>query len=149
MPAKKKQAIGRTGPKASGQGTSRNAKAKERAEHHTSQLRFPVVGIGASAGGLKALKRFFAAMPVDSGMAFVVIPHLDPTHDSLMVELLSKQTAMKVCEIEEGMPVEANRVYFIPPNRNLSIIGGRLHLAELTERRRLQTPIDPFFRSLA
>ena len=88
-------------------------------------------------------------MPPDSGMAFVLIPHLDPTHASLMVELLSRQTAMKVSEVEEGIPVEPNCVYVIPPNKDLLIALGRLHLAETTEIRGLQTAIDPFFRSLA
>jgi two-component system CheB/CheR fusion protein len=112
-------------------------------------LKFPVVGICASAGGLAAFKTFFAAMPADSGMAFVLIPHLDPTHASLMVELVSRQTAMKVSEVEEGTAVEPNRVYVIPPNAYLSIAAGRLHLSKPTEQQRHQTAIDPFFHSLA
>src|SRR5438552_2288128 len=74
-------------------------------------LPFPVVGIGASAGGLDAFKRFFGAMPAESGMAFVLIPHLDPTHESLMVKLLTKYTSMPVIESDDGTPVEPNHVY--------------------------------------
>src|SRR5262245_44006341 len=72
---------------------------------------FPVVGIGASAGGLNAFKKFFAAMPPDSGIAFVLIPHLDPTHESFMAGLVGRQTQMPVVEAEDGMEVEANHVY--------------------------------------
>ena len=110
---------------------------------------FPIVGIGASAGGLDAFKKFFTAMPADSGIAFVLIPHLDPTHRSLMVELLAKQTPMSVVEAGDNMPVEANCVYIIPPNRDLSIERGHLQLSKPPERRGLQTAIDFFFRSLA
>jgi two-component system, chemotaxis family, CheB/CheR fusion protein len=110
---------------------------------------FPIVGIGASAGGLDAFKKFFTAMPADSGIAFVLIPHLDPTHRSLMVELLAKQTPMSVVEAGHNMPVEANCVYIIPPNRDLSIERGHLQLSKPPERRGLQTAIDFFFRSLA
>ena len=81
----------------------------------------PVAGIGASAGGLDAFKKFFSAMSADSGVAFVLIPHLDPKHESLMVELLSRCTKMPVVEATEGMPVEANRVYIIPPNKYMTI----------------------------
>lgn len=152
MPAKKKQALAATRPRDRGPGKVRPAKASQaadQAEQGLSHVQFPIVGIGASAGGLEAFKRFFRAMPPDSGMAFVLIPHLDPTHGSLMVELLSRQTAMKVSEIEEGIPVEPNCVYVIPPNKYLSIIGGRLHLTEPTEQWGSQTAIDSFFHSLA
>jgi len=108
-----------------------------------------VVGIGASAGGLEAFKHFFAAMPPDSGMAFVLIQHLDPTHQSLTAELLGKHTAMPVVEVEDEMRVEQNRVYVIPPNAYLTISGETLHLSEPAERRGLRVPVDFFFRSLA
>jgi two-component system, chemotaxis family, CheB/CheR fusion protein len=74
-----------------------------------------VAGLVASAGGLDAFKKFFAVMPTDSGIAFVLIPHLDPTHESLMVELLTRHTSMPVVEAADGMAVEPNRVYIIPP----------------------------------
>lgn len=110
---------------------------------------FPIVGIGASAGGLNAFKRFFSAMRPDSGMAFVLIPHLDPTHESLMVELLARQTEMPVVEAEDGTAVQANCVYIIPPNKYLEIACGLLRLSEPPKPRGLQTAIDFFLRSLA
>jgi two-component system CheB/CheR fusion protein len=110
---------------------------------------FPVAGICASAGGLDAFKRFFGAMPGESGIAFVLVPHLDPNHQSLMPELIARQTAMAVVEAAEGMRVEANCVYIIPPNKYMTIVGGVLRLTGPVERRGAQTPIDPFLRSLA
>jgi two-component system CheB/CheR fusion protein len=110
---------------------------------------FPVVGIGASAGGLDAFKRFFDAMPPDSGMAFVLIQHLDPTHASITADLLARHTQMPVAEVEDRMAVEANHVYVIPPNKDLTIKEGVLHLTEPLTRHGLRMPIDSFFRSLA
>jgi two-component system CheB/CheR fusion protein len=103
----------------------------------------------ASAGGLEAFKRFFQAMPADSGMAFLVVPHLDPRHESLMVGLLGKYTGMPVVEATEGVGVEPNRVYVIPPNRYLAVTHGVLRLTGPVERRAQQTAIDFFLRSLA
>ena len=82
---------------------------------------FPVVGIGASAGGLEAFTKLFDALPADSGMAFILIQHLDPTHESMMVALLSSHTAMKVLQAVDGMTIERNHVYVIPPRVYLSI----------------------------
>ena len=107
------------------------------------------VGIGASAGGLEALESFFSGMSADSGMAFIVIQHLSPDYKSMMVELLSKRTAMPVRRAEEGMRVEANSVYLIPPKKNLSIGQGKLLLRESDHSRGLNLPIDVFLRSLA
>jgi two-component system CheB/CheR fusion protein len=109
----------------------------------------PVVGIGASAGGLNAFKKFFAGMPGDSGMSFVLIQHLDPTHESLTAELLGKHTTMSVVQVESDMRVEPNHVYVIPPNRYLSISSGVLRLSVPVERRGLRMPVDLFLRSLA
>lgn len=109
----------------------------------------PVVGIGASAGGLAAYKIFLSQMPADTGMAFVLVPHLDPTHQSLMVELLASQTEMPVCEAKETMAVEANHVYIIPPGKYLEIEKGRLHLSAPPHSSRSETAIDHFLRSLA
>ena len=109
----------------------------------------PIVGIGASAGGLEALEQFLAQIPVNSGLAFVVVQHLDPTHKGIMVELLQRSTLMSVVQIEDNMKVEANHVYVIPPNRDLSILKGVLHLLEPVSPRGLRLPIDHFFRSLA
>lgn len=108
-----------------------------------------VVGMVASAGGLEAFKGFFRAMPADSGMAFVLIPHLDPKHESLMAPLLAKQTAMPVTEAEEGQRLEADHVYVIPPNRYLSLHEGVIQLSPPPERGVGGTAIDPFLRSLA
>jgi two-component system CheB/CheR fusion protein len=107
------------------------------------------VGIGASAGGLEALEAFFSQMNPDSGMAFIVIQHLSPDYKSMMVELLSKRTAMSVQRAEEGMRVEANSVYLIPPKKNLSIFHGKLLLSESDHNRGINLPIDVFMRSLA
>ncbi len=109
----------------------------------------PVVGIGASAGGLDAFEKLFSAMPPDTGVAFVLIPHLDPNHQSFMVELLARHTVMPVTEAREGMPAAANRVYVIPPNHYMTIAGGVLRLTGPVERATSQTSIDIFLRSLA
>ena len=108
-----------------------------------------VVGIGASAGGIEALKELFTAMPSDSGLAFVVIQHLEPTHESRMADILGKCTRMKVVQAEAGMPVQANHVYANPAGKYTSIDGGRLVLGERSERDRIRMPIDFFLTSLA
>jgi two-component system, chemotaxis family, CheB/CheR fusion protein len=110
---------------------------------------FPIVGIGASAGGLEAFEQFFRAMPPESGMAFVLIQHLDPTHKSILSDLIGHYTSMKVAQIQDAMRVEPNRVYVIPPNRYLAILHGKLHLMEPPVSSGIRTPIDSFFRSLA
>jgi len=110
---------------------------------------FPIVGIGASAGGLDAFKKFFGAMPADSGVAFVLIQHLDPTRSSLTAELVGTYTAMRVVQVEDGMRVEANRVYVIPPNKYLSIRECTLRLSAPTAPRSLRMAIDCFLQSLA
>lgn len=109
-----------------------------------------IVGVGASAGGLEAIESFFKEMPADSGVAFVVIQHLSPDHKSLMAELLSKRTRMPVHRAEEGMLVEKDSVYLIPPNRNLTLFHGRLMLSDQDrDSRGINLPIDIFLRSLA
>ena len=108
-----------------------------------------VAGLVASAGGLDAFKKFFVAMPPDSGIAFVLIPHLAPNHASLMVELLSRQTSMPVIEAAEGVSVEADHVYIIPPNKNMTIAGGVLRLTGPVEQATWKTSIDVFLVSLA
>ena len=110
---------------------------------------FPVVGLGASAGGLEAFEQFFTHMPGDSGLAFVLVSHLNPDHESLMTELLGRFTPMPVEEAADGMRMMANRVYVIPPNRYLSVDRGALRLSAPPELRGLRLPIDAFFRSLA
>ena len=109
----------------------------------------PVVGIGASAGGLEALEQFFGHMPVPSGLGFVVIQHMDPVRKGMLVELLQRTTAMPVSEITDRTRVAADHVYVIPPGQELSILGGVLHLMEPSEPLGLRHPIDIFFRALA
>jgi len=110
---------------------------------------FLVVGIGASAGGLEALYKLFDALPPDTGMAFILIQHLDPTHSSMMVGLLAGHTVMPVLEAAEGMPIERNHVYIIPPGVYLSIRDGTLRLTNPRERHGARLPFDFFLRSLA
>jgi two-component system, chemotaxis family, CheB/CheR fusion protein len=108
-----------------------------------------VVGIGASAGGLEALERFFASVPLDSGMAFVVVQHLSPDFRSLMDELLARRTKLPIHLVEDGMSIEPDHVYLIPPKKEMIIAGGRLLLSERDQKQELTLPIDVFFRSLA
>jgi two-component system, chemotaxis family, CheB/CheR fusion protein len=108
----------------------------------------PVVGIGASAGGLEAVKSLLAALPANTGLAIVFVQHLDPNHPSMLAEILSRATAMRVHEAADGMPVEANHVYVIPPNAGLTIAHGALNLSPRTVSG-LHMPIDRFLRSLA
>jgi len=108
-----------------------------------------VVGIGASAGGLTALNTFFDALSADTGMAFVVITHLHPTHESHMAELLQKHTEMPTHQVTTRTKVEADHVYVIPPNRSIIMTDTHLETAEFTEPRGQRSPIDSFFRSLA
>jgi chemotaxis response regulator CheB len=110
---------------------------------------FYIVGIGASAGGLEALEKFFDHMPPAAGLAFVVISHLDPTQKGMMPELLQRSTKMKVYQAEDGSKVAPNCVYVIPPNKDLSILHGTLQLLEPTAPRGLRLPIDFFFKHLA
>src|SRR6478609_4060375 len=113
--------------------------------------RFPIVGIGASAGGLAAFEAFFSGMPAhsDSGMAFVLVQHLAPDHKSILVELVKRYTRMQVFEVEDGMRVLPNCTYIIPPNRDMALLNGTLHLLEATAQRGQRLSIDFFFRSLA
>ena len=115
----------------------------------TYRYSFPVVGIGASAGGLEALEQFFTNMPDDSGMAFVVIQHLDPTRKGIMPELLQRYSKMTVLQAVDQVKVKPDHVYVIPPNKSLSILNGLLHLFDPVESKGLRLPVDIFFRSLA
>ncbi|HEV2396343.1 MAG TPA: chemotaxis protein CheB [Candidatus Sulfotelmatobacter sp.] len=114
-----------------------------------SAATFPIVAIGASAGGLEAFSSLLRALPADPGIALVFLPHLDPTHESAMVELLSRTTRMKVFQAAEGMQVACNNVYVLPPNSDMTIEDGVLHLAKRDSTRGHHLPIDTFFRSLA
>jgi two-component system CheB/CheR fusion protein len=114
-----------------------------------SSRAFRIIGIGASAGGLEALELFLANVPNDRGMAFVIVQHLDPTHKGFMVELLQRGTAMPVVQVTDRTRVKRNCVYVIPPNKDMSILHGVLHLLHPVAPRGLRLPIDFFFRSLA
>lgn len=110
---------------------------------------FYIVGMGGSAGGLEAFGQFFTNMPTDSGMAFVLVSHLDPTQKDMMPELLQRFTKMQVFQAKDGMEVCPNCVYVIPPNRDMSILHGTIQLLEMPSPRGLRLPIDFFFRHLA
>ncbi len=112
-------------------------------------LPFPVVGIGASAGGFEALMMLLKHMPVESGMAFVVVLHLDPRHKSKLTELVSRATTMTVREIKDDMLVEPNNIYVLPANLDVILSNKRLKLVRRPESERLHMPIDHFFQSLA
>lgn len=130
-------------------GTTAPLSAEEKTEGRNDRNRFYIVGMGASAGGLEAFEQFFSHMPPDSRMAFVLVPHLSPEHKSLMADLLRWYTAMQISEAEDGMDVRPNRVYIIPPNKDLSITHGVLRLEAPTEQHGVRHPIDFFFRSMA
>ncbi len=113
--------------------------------------RIPIVGIGASAGGLAAIEAFFSGMPseVNAGMAFVLVQHLDPDHKSMLAELIQRRTRMPVTEVVDGVVVQANCVYIIPPNRDMALLNRTLQLLEPAAPRGHRLPIDFLFRSLA
>src|ERR1051325_10380868 len=123
------------------------APARKAAEASSStQPACPIAGFGASAGGLEAFSELLHALPPDTGMAFVLIQHLDPKHGSLLTELLQKATRMRVVEVKDGMAVEADHVFVIPPNAEMTIAKNFFHLEP---RHPQHMPIDQFFRSLA
>jgi len=110
---------------------------------------FPIVGIGASAGGLEALGQFLEHVPANCGMAFAVVQHLDPTQKGMLTELLQRTTTMKVIQVKDRTRVRPNCVYVIPPNKDMSLLHGTLHLLPPSAPRGMRLPIDFFFRSLA
>ena len=114
-----------------------------------SDTAFPIVGVGASAGGLEALEQLLAGVPADSGMAFVVIQHLDPKRPGMLPELLQRATPMIVKQAANRMRIKPDCVYVIPPDKDISILHGSLYLLEMTTRHGLHLPIDTFFTSLA
>jgi two-component system, chemotaxis family, CheB/CheR fusion protein len=132
----------------------RSAKKKTRIQRRRwprtrAEVAFPVVAIGASAGGLEAFSSLLRALPGDPGVALVFIPHLDPTHESAMVELLARTTRLAVCQAAEGMQLSHNTVYVLPPNSDMTIAEGILHLMRREAGRGHHMPIDTFFASLA
>ncbi len=121
--------------------------SKKKKSH--SETNFMIAGIGASAGGLEALEEFFKNMPANSGLGFVVVQHLSPDYKSLMGELLSRYTDMSIYRVEDGMIVEPNSIYLIPPKKNMSLFHKRLYLTDQDHKHGLNLPIDIFLRSLA
>ena len=114
-----------------------------------SAVGFPVVAMGASAGGLEAFSIVLRNLPVDTGMAFVLVQHLDLKHESMLVELLSRSTHMPVAQVREGVKIAPNCVYVIPPNSDIALRGGAFCVTPRTGVRGLFMPIDHFLRSLA
>ena len=123
--------------------------AKKNVQGITPEPLFPIIGIGASAGGLEAFELFFKTIPADSGMAFMLVPHLDPGHASMLSEILQRNTTMPVHEALDQALIQANHVYIIPPNKDMAIFHGTIHLSVPEQARGLRLPIDSFFRSLA
>jgi two-component system CheB/CheR fusion protein len=145
-----------TSPEEAGRGTPVKPPAEVEPVAETglgvlSDAGFPIVGIGASAGGLAAFEAFFSAMPAstDPGMAFVLVQHLAPDHKSILTDLVKRYTRMQVFEVEDGMTVNPNCAYIIPPNRDMAFLNGALQLLEPSSPRGQRLPIDFFFRSLA
>ncbi len=136
--------------KAAAEPAARRA-AKAATKSAATPPNFPVVGIGASAGGLAAIEEFLAAMPAgDSlGMALVLVQHLDPDHKSLLLDLVKRYTQIEVAWAEDGMEVLPGCAYVMPPNKDMALVDGRLVLVEPEAPRGLRLPIDYFFRSLA
>jgi two-component system CheB/CheR fusion protein len=110
---------------------------------------FPIVGVGASAGGLEAFRELLTQLPLDSGMGFVFIQHLDPQHESALTDLLQRATKLPVQEVTNNLRVEPNHVYVIPPNRNMGITAGALTLRPRPPGRTPARSIDAFFEALA
>jgi two-component system, chemotaxis family, CheB/CheR fusion protein len=112
-------------------------------------MSFPVVGVGASAGGLEAFSELLANLPTDTGMAFLLVQHLDPTHGSFLVEILSKKTGMPIEEAREGIEILPDHVYVLPPNNILTVVDNRLHLTSRETTEQGRSPVDMLFDSLA
>ncbi|NBC84099.1 MAG: PAS domain S-box protein [Bacteroidetes bacterium] len=125
--------------------TKKKPAPKSKDDQHT----FTVVGIGASAGGLEALQEFFMNMPLNTGLTFVVIQHLSPDYKSLMDELLARYTKLQIRKAQDGMTIEKDTIYLIPPRKNLTIFHHTLYLEDQQNEKALNLPIDIFFRSLA
>jgi two-component system CheB/CheR fusion protein len=110
---------------------------------------FPIVGIGASAGGLEAIEQFLGSVPENSGMAYIVVQHLDPTHKGMLPEILQRVSRMQVTQVKDRMVIRPNCVYVIPPNKTMSMLKGVLHLHKPVQERGQRLPIDYFLNSLA
>ena len=140
--------MGQTRAKSS-QSKKNRHQAEPRPAAQTIRPSFPIVGIGASAGGLEAFTQLLKALPVNTGMAFILIQHLDPAHSSFLSQALGKTTSMKVMQVESGMYVEPDHVYVIPPNADVALAGDELMLVERGPPAHPHLPVDSFLRSLA
>jgi two-component system, chemotaxis family, CheB/CheR fusion protein len=129
--------------------TSESSLASSQLNQTQIESKFPIVGVAASAGGLEAFTELLEHLPVDTGMAFVLIEHLSPDHQSLLTEILARVTQMQVCEGKHGMVVEPNQVYIIPPNAKMVLDGGVLQLSPREKVFGKYMPGDAFFFSLA
>src|SRR5690349_21778694 len=129
--------------------TDPSALAEPPPDDAKSGLPFPVVGIGASAGGLEAYTEMLEALPADPGMAFLVVSHLDPDQKSHLTEILARVTRMSVREVADGMAVEKNTVYCMPAGTSMEMVDGHLTLAARPPKPAVHMPIDHLFRSLA
>jgi two-component system CheB/CheR fusion protein len=139
--------------KSNGASAQRNGPPQPQAEpgdpSAATSLSFPVVGIGASAGGFEALITLLKRLPTDTGMAFIVVMHLDPRHKSKLTELIARGTSMAVREIRDGMPIAKNEIHVLPANHDVVLAGARLQLIRRSEAERIHMPVDRLFTSLA
>ena len=147
--AARKTKVAKALPEGSGSGVTMPESFVDDTSPRRTMAPFPIVGIGASAGGLEAFTQILHALPPDTGMAFVLIQHLAPSHASMLTEILSRATGMPVSEVIDQMPVQANHVYVIPPGVTMGIAGGALRLTPRREVKGQHRPIDHFLRSLA
>ena len=140
-----------TGGKRRSDGGKHKDPACRAAPNNPGKPGIPVIGIGASAGGLAAFESFFSGMPAGdgTGMAFVLIQHLAPDHKSLLCDLIRHYTRMQVFEVEDGMIVQPDCTYIIPPGCDMALLNGKLQLLKQANPRGQRMPIDFFFRSLA
>ena len=113
------------------------------------QKKFPVVGIGASAGGFDALKKFFTAMPPEPDMVFVLVQHLDPTHESSMADIMGRYSQLKVLQAKDGVKLAPNHLYIIPPNRDMGMMNDVIQLLKPSEPHGFRLPINFFLNNLA
>jgi two-component system, chemotaxis family, CheB/CheR fusion protein len=134
---------------ASADGNEESTRTERNTEEENGYSTFPIVAIGASAGGLDAFQQVLSNLPSDTGMAFVLVQHLDPRHESRLTEVLSRSTSMPVLEADHNMELAPDHVYIIPPNRDLAVERGRLQVTPRADSQRVHLPIDYLFRSLA
>ncbi|MFC1748943.1 chemotaxis protein CheB [Pseudomonadota bacterium] len=142
--AKKKSTV-----KAANKRSNTETTKQKRSQKENTHSSFPVVGVGASAGGLNAFRELLQHLPVDTGMAFVLVQHLDPHHESLLPSLLSGVTTMPVCEAQDNMQIAPNHIYVIPPNTNIGILHNTLQLVQRQTEGWRYLPVDWFLRTLA